>query len=213
MIPEICKDCGHTCKNHADCLKLQDWNIVIDDARQLARLRQHIKINTPDYKGKNKELMDPKDGTFFSDGNNSLLFTDYLQLPEHGYRFTTITFDPKKFGFEFMTNPKKQLNFIINVLELLKPLFTKCYLIVELHKSKVLHAHINYSCPDLLTWATLQLRLKYYFAYDLRNKHAIHDRIFNQIGLNYMVKDESKLFKRIFTVVSNGPKRQVQNQT
>jgi len=203
MIPQICKDCGHACKSHAECLKLQDWNIVIEDARQLAKLRKHIKINTPDYKGKSPELMEDKDNTFLRDENKKLSYERYRQLSEHGYRFTTITFDPKKFGFEFMTNPKKQLNFIVNVLEKLKPLFTKCYAIIELHKSKVLHCHINYTCPDVMTWATLQLRLKYYFAYDLRNKHAIDDRIFNSIGLDYMTKEDTKLFKHIFIVHDN----------
>lgn len=206
MIPELCKDCGHTCRNHADCLKLQDWNIVIDDARQYAKLRNQIKIRVPDYKGKNPELFSaPKVDSFYNDGNRALTFQQYIDLPEHGYRFTTITFDPKKFGFKTLCNPGKCVNFIVNVLEELKPLYTKCYLIFELHKSGIVHAHINYTCQTTLDWATFQLRLKYYFANDLRNKHAIHDRIFNNIGLNYMVKEDSKLFKRIFTVYPNAP--------
>lgn len=200
----LCKDCRHLCRNHAECLKYQDFNIVVDDARAIAKLKRTIKSSCPEYKGKQKEWFN-KVPLFLEDKNKHLSSDQYKQLKEYGYRFTTITFDPKKFSLNELIHPDKLINYIGNALEELKPFYTKCFLTYELTKMGIVHAHINYSCDSVLTHTTLQLRLKYYFAKHLNNKHAIHDRVFNEYGVNYMIKSDiheskgdTKLFKNIF---------------
>lgn len=204
--PTLCKDCRHLCQSHAECLRYQDFNILVDDAQAIAKLKKDIKSAVPEYKGKNKQWFD-KVPLFMEDKSKHLSYDAYAKLPttEYGGRFATITFDPKKFSLKELIDPQKLINFIGNALEELKPFYTKCYLTYELTKMGIVHAHINYTCDSLITQTTFILRLKYYFAKDLRNRHAIHDRIFNDGGITYMSKDglaatkqHTKLFKHMF---------------
>lgn len=208
---KLCPDCHHLCTSHAECLKYQDFNIVVENAQAIAKLKKDIKSATPTFKGKNKQWFD-KVPLFMEDKSKHLSDNAYKQLPEdqYGYRFATITFDPKKFSLNELCHPQKLVNYIGNALEDLQSLYTKCYLTYEVTKLGIVHAHINYSCDSVLTQTTFLLRLKYYFSNHLNNKHAIHDRIFNINGINYMtksdkhtVKGDTKLFKDIFVLHSN----------
>lgn len=217
--PKQCPDCRHDCSSHAECLRYQDFNIIVDDARAIAKLKKTIKSSTPEYKGKNKQWFSQVP-MFMEDKAKHLSHDAYTKLPaeQYGYRFTTITFDPKKFSLEELVSPQKLINFIGNVLEELKPFYTKMYLTYELTRLGIVHAHINYTCDSVLAHATFQLRLKYYFAKDLRNRHAIHDRIFNSNGIDYMTnknytgKQDTKLFKHLFILHSNGSQEVQVNQ-
>lgn len=206
-----CPDCKHDCRNHPECLRYQDFNLVIEDAHAIAKLKKTIKSACPTFKGKNKQWFDSIP-LFMEDKSKHISYDAYAKLnqDQYGYRFTTITFDPKKFSMTELINPTKLINYIGNALEDLKELYTKCYLTYEVTKMGIVHAHINYTCDSVLTHTTFQLRLKYYFANDLRNRHAIHDRIFNDNGINYMTKsgtaiakDHTKLFKHMFILHDN----------
>lgn len=193
-ILHICPDCNHGCTSLAECLRYQDFNLIVENAQAVSKLKKQIGKTCPEYKGKNPNWF--KNEPVLP----SMSFDDYKTMPasNFGGRFATITFDPKKFSANELTNPKALTNFIANALLDLKPFYSKCYLVYELTKHGIVHAHINYTCDTVLDHTTFMLRLKYYFAKDLRNKHCIHDRMFNDGGIIYMVKPESKLFKEIF---------------
>ena len=142
-IPKICPDCKHLCRNHSECLKYQDWNLVIDDAQSIAKLKKTIKSATPTFKGKDKQWFD-KVPLFMENKSQHISYDSYAKLKqdEYGYRFTTITFDPKKFSLKELINPQALVNYIGNALEELRPFYSKCYLTYELTKLGIVHAHI-----------------------------------------------------------------------
>jgi hypothetical protein len=112
------------------------------------------------------------------------------------YRFMTITFDPKKFSFNELTQPHMLDNYVKNVLLNVKELFDGNIILVrEYHKSGVPHYHLNYTPlnPDALVH--LILRMRYYFSSTLQNRYCIHDRIFNDGGTIYMKKANDSYFQ------------------
>lgn len=186
VIPTLCKDCGHICISLVDCLRLQEFNIIVEDARAINKLRATIKKAVPHFKGIKKWLIENIDEEYQ---------TAPLMGVTHQYRFLTITFDPRKFTFNELTQPDKLVRYAKNALFDLKNLFKqKPYIIVEYHKSGIPHLHINYECYGPLEHATLILRLKYYFSESLRNKRCIHDRMANETCINYMKKANSEYF-------------------
>lgn len=175
-----CADCKHNCISHNECLRYQDFNKLVSDAQKIAQLKKHIKIAVPQFKG-NKEWLHSEPNGF-----ESRPWTDDMKW---NGRFVTITFSPKKFTFNELTQPKKLINYALNAIYSLKNLLeTKPYLVIEYHKSGIPHIHMNYTPKDELCLMTFLLRLQYYFAENLRNKRCIHDRIFNDGGITYIKK-------------------------
>ena len=186
VIPNLCPDCGHVCVSLTQCLKQQEFNIIVEDARALNKLRSHIKKAVPHFKGIKKWLIESVDEEY-----QTLPWGDVV----HQYRFLTITFDPKKFTFNELTQPIKLITYAKNALRDLKNLFKKKPLIIiEYHKTGIPHLHINYECNSPLEHATLILRLKYFFSESLRNKKCIHDRMANETCINYMKKANDTYF-------------------
>lgn len=183
VVPELCKDCGHVCVSLSQCLKQQEFNILVDDAKALTKLRNHIKYAVPHFKGVKQWLIKEIDGAYITKSFNELSASDFR------LRFLTITFDPRKFTFNELTQPIKLINYAKNALYDLKNLFReKPLIIIEYHKSGIPHIHVNYSCATPLEHATLILRLRYFFSESLKNRKCIHDRMFNLGGIIYMKK-------------------------
>jgi hypothetical protein len=186
MIPRLCQDCGNVCFTHAECLKYQDFNLLVDNAKHIAKLRKHIKTTVPHFKGLKKWLTSNVD-------------KEYIWLPLNiaplGYRFMTLTFDPKKFSFNELTQPQLLINYVRNCLLDLSNLFkAPPVIIIEYHKSGIPHFHLNYECNGVLEHNTLLLRLRYYLSDSLRNKSSVHDRIANEYCKNYMKKSNEQYF-------------------
>lgn len=186
MIPKVCPDCQTVCLSLVECLKQQDFNLIVDDARQIAKLKKHIKSTVPHFKGLKKWLSSNPEGFGLH---------DFSEIKEWRSRFLTITFSPKKFSFNELTQPQKLINYALNCIYSLKNLFKdNPYIVVEYHKSGIPHIHLNYSCVSVLEHSTLILRLQYYFAENLRNKKCIHDRMFNDGGINYIQKSNKQYY-------------------
>jgi len=195
MIPEICKDCHHICTSHTECLKLQEFNIIVDDARTIAKLKKNIKYAVPHFKGLKNWLREE---------NHHYTATPFDSTTQYKHRFMTITFDPKKFSYNELTQPILLHNYVLNALWDLKDLFDGGILLVrEYHKTGVPHYHLNYSCKTMLEHATLKLRMQYFFADSLRNRKCIQDRHFNEYGQMYIRKcNETYLkFKNNYIIV------------
>jgi len=198
VIPELCKDCGHVCVSLSQCLKQQEFNIIVHDALALNRLKSHIKKAVPHFKGIKKWLIESIDEVY-EDKNFDDLFNGKSSPSQDGMtfrnRFLTITFDPKKFTFNELTQPEKLIRYAKNALNDLKNLFKgKPIIIIEYHKSGIPHIHMNYECASPLEHSTLILRLKYFFSESLRNRNCIHDRVFNNGGIEYMKKANKTYF-------------------
>lgn len=181
----VCNECNNHCHSLEDCQQRQQFNIILEKHNDIMELKKYIKIAAPHYKGNNKwfsyEIKDQFEERIFD------LNTEYR------YRFLTVTFDPKKFTFNQLTNPPELINYGLNCFYELRYLFkNNPIIVIEYHKSGIPHFHINYDVEGPLEHATLLLRLRYYFSKDLRTKHSIHDRIFNDIGINYIKKSNSK---------------------
>lgn len=199
----ICQDCKTDCQSFAECKNTQFKNYAIAESLKLKEKNKLKTVGLPDIKfnGKTK-YMEPVN----NDNFEKLSFEN--TTPPWGYRFITITFDPVKFGANFLSQPQVCKNYIFNVLTELEPLFGKFMLIFEYHKSGILHAHISYTVKSaetdedeaLLEHSTLKIRLLYYFSKSLRNKKAIHDRMFNEGGKKYMTK--SNIYYYIFKAKS-----------
>lgn len=186
MNTKQCPDCHSICSSLQDCLKIQEFNIIVEDAKAIAKLKKHITNTVPHFKGiKNWLSLEPE-------GFQLQSFND---TTEWQYRFLTITFSPKKFTFNELTQPQKLINYALNALKDLQNLFKgKPLIVIEYHKSGIPHVHLNYSTETPLEHSTLQLRLQYYFAESLRNKRCIHDRIFNEGGKQYITKSNSQYY-------------------
>lgn len=166
---------------------MQEFNIILENHKKIMEIKKHIKIAAPLFKGNKK--------WFKQSFNDNFVEIDFDKSTDYQYRFLTITFDPKKFTFNQLTNPQELINYGLNAIYELRYLFNKNPLIVvEYHKSGIPHFHMNYSVDGPLEHMTLILRLKYYFSKDLRTKHCIHDRIFNDFGIKYIKKSNSKYF-------------------
>jgi len=186
MIPTLCRDCGHVCLTHVECLKYQDFNLIVENAKHINKLRKHIKSSVPHFKGVKKWLTQDID-------------KEYIWLPLHNaqlqYRFMTLTFDPRKFSFNELSQPKLLINYVKNCLYDLRNLFRQePVIIIEYHKSGIPHFHLNYECVGVLEHNTLLLRLRYFLSENLRNKSSVHDRIANQYCKNYMMKSNDQYF-------------------
>jgi len=165
---------------------MQDFNVVVENAQAIAKLKKHISASVPDFKGSKKML------TKVNDNFEEQCFP----APSYNYRFITITFDPKKFSFNELTQPELLHNYVLNVLWELRTLFShNIILIREFHVSGIPHYHLNYSCQTPLDHSSLILRLRYYFANSLKNRKCIHDRVFNEGGKQYMEKSNKTYFK------------------
>lgn len=178
---KLCQDCGHICDSLAQCKKYQDFNIVVENYKQMVKLRKHIQNICPHFRGKT---------SFFSDSISGKFAWNYLNSVQNwNTRFCTITFDPKKFSANELSQPIKLHNYVLNALFELKSLFSKNIILIrEYHKTGIPHYHLNYQCGDVHAHAHLLIRLRYYFAKTLKNKRCIHDRYFNEGGKQYMSK-------------------------
>jgi len=186
VIAELCKDCGHVCVSLSQCLKQQEFNIIVEDAKALSKLKATIKYAVPHFKGIKKWLIESVDDAYITKPWDGVT---------HQYRFLTITFDPKKFTFNELTQPDKLIRYAKNALKDLQNLFKdKPLIIIEYHKSGLPHLHINYQCETPLHHATLILRLRYFFSESLKNKRCIHDRMANETCINYMKKANTEYF-------------------
>lgn len=182
-----CPDCNHNCHSHNECLKMQDFNVIVENAQAIAKLKKHISASVPDFKGSKKMLVTP---------NNNFQSRMLDWIKDYNYRFITITFDPKKFSFNELTQPDLLHNYVLNVLWELRTLFShNIILIREFHVSGIPHYHLNYSCGTPLEHASLILRLRYYFASSLKNRKCIHDRVFNEGGKQYMAKSNKSFYE------------------
>ncbi len=187
MNAKLCPDCFTLCTSHAICLKMQDFNLIVEQAKAIAKLKKTIQKTTPHFKGIKSWLRNEVEDQF-----ENIEFSDSTPIYT---RFITITFDPRKFTFNELTQPKLLINYIKNALLDLKNLFKqKPICIIEYMKSGVVHAHVNYECSSVLESTTLLLRLKYFFSDSLRNRNAIHDRYFNEGGNVYLRKSNTHYF-------------------
>ena len=167
---------------------MQDFNIIVENAQAIAKLKKHIKVSAPHFKGNNKWFTQDLSGLFVK--------RQFDNTIEWQHRFATITFDPKRFTENQLSQPLLLINYGLNAIYDLRNLFKhNPIIIIEYHKSGIPHFHINYSCDTLLEHATLMLRMKYYFAKDLRTKAAIHDRVFNEHGHDYMQKSNTAYYQ------------------
>jgi hypothetical protein len=177
----LCKECFTICTSHAMCLRMQDFNLIVSNAQAMAKLKKTIKISAPQFTGR-KEW-------FESNPYSNFVERKFDESTEWKSRFITITFDPRKFTLNQLTQPVKLLHYAFNALNDLKFVFSKNIIaVVEYHKSGIPHIHLNYEVKGPLEHATVILRLRYYFSKDLRNRRAIHDRVFNEGGTQYIKK-------------------------
>lgn len=160
--------------------------IIIDDARAIARVRKHIKYIVPSFTGKRTWLIqDVKDQYEFHTFDKAIW----------QYRFMTVTFDPRKFSANELSQPYKLINYFQNAMLEMKNLLKGLPIIVmEFHKSGIPHFHINYSTEGVLELNSFILRMRYYFSKDLRTRATIHDRIFNDHGKDYIQKSNDAFF-------------------
>lgn len=177
----FCIECRTYCSSFTECKTMQAFNVIVDNAHAMAQLRKNIKGIIPNFRGKSSFFSDIPSGEFVENSLNSVV--------NWNQRFLTITFDPRKFSTNELTQPIKLHNYVLNALWELRFVFCKNIILIrEFHKSGIPHYHLNYSCATPLDHACLLLRLKYYFAKDLRNRNCIHDRYFNNGGIEYMKK-------------------------
>jgi len=185
----VCPECNHECTSLNVCIKYREFNELVQQARDIVALRKHIKICVPHYQGKQTWL------NYIPKCEYKELLLSDINPNNYNYRFMTLTFDPAKFSYNELTQPNKLHNYILNCLLDIKPLFSKNIILVrEYHKSGVPHYHLNYSTHDNHTLIHLKLRLQYFLAKSLRNRHAVHDRIFNAGGVEYLKKANDTYF-------------------
>jgi len=184
-----CPQCKHECTSLNVCIKYQEFNELVEQARAIVALKKHIKMCIPHFQGKQSWLKyNPKYEY------KELLLSD-LNPIDYNYRFMTLTFDPAKFSYNELTQPEKLHNYMLNALYDIRHLFTRNIILVrEYHKSGVPHYHLNYTTHDTNTLIHLKLRMQYYLAKSLRNKFAVHDRIFNAGGIEYLKKANDTYF-------------------
>lgn len=173
---------------------MQDFQIIVENAKKMAQLKKHIKVSAPQFKGHLKWFTQDISGLFVE-----RLFDTSTNWQ---YRFMTVTFDPKKLTKLQQIDPIGLIRYAFNAIYSIRNLYKENpIIIIEYHKSGLPHFHINYTVNGPLELATLKLRMQYYFSNDLRNKRAIHDRIFNEGGHQYMQKSnisyyQFKLFEK-----------------
>lgn len=183
----LCPDCHHICDSLATCHKYQDFNLVVEQYKVMLSLRKNIQIMAPNFRGKTTFFLDVPSGKF-----EEKLFFEGMNW---NTRFLTITFDPKKFGPNELSQPSRLHNYVLNALFELRNLFSKNIILIrEFHKSGIPHYHMNYQCNDICSHAHLLIRLRYYFAKTLKNKRCIHDRYFNEGGKAYIMKTNKSFF-------------------
>lgn len=183
-----CDFCGIDCANFSECNKRHMFNMIIENAEAMARLKKSIKCTTPTFKGKTQ--------WFTQDISDRFIKMQFGPGTQWQYRFLTVTFDYRRFTLDQLTKPQELLNYFQNVIYDLRDLFSRNPIIIlEYHKNGVPHFHLNYECEDPMKLTTLILRLRYYFQKDLRNNRPIHDRIFNEGGQTYMQKANTTYFQ------------------
>jgi len=190
IMATLCKDCNHLCDNLTTCLKYQDFNVLLDNHHAMVKLQKFIKMAVPDFRGKKSFLSDDPSGKFHEN-----VFKKGINPMTWNQRFMTITFDPRKFSINELSQPKVLHKYMLNALWELRNLFSKNIILVrEYHKSGIPHYHLNYSCHDIHAHMCLLLRMRYYFAKSLQNRSAMHDRMFNDGGVEYMTKSATTYF-------------------
>lgn len=170
---------------------MQDFQVIVENAKKMAQIKKHIKITAPHFKGHQIYFTRDISGLFVE--------RKFDTSTNWQYRFMTVTFDPKKF-FNSKTpkivDPLALIKYFFNCIYDLRNLFKENPLIIiEYHKTGIPHFHINYTVNGPLELATLKLRMQYYFSKDLRNKRAIHDRLFNEGGHQYMQKSNVSYYQ------------------
>ena len=173
-----CTACKTWCVTFNECKLMQGFQQLITDYKK----HKNIGIEyAPVFNGKKQYL------TRYNDEFERIAFAD-MQQP-YGYRFVTITCDPKKFTFNEISKPDLLYNYLFNVISELKYLFvTNPVIIMEYTKKGVPHFHMTYTCAEPAHSAGVLLRLRYYFASSMQNRYCIHDRIFNNGGKEYLQK-------------------------
>lgn len=187
---------------------MQDFNIVVENAKKMAELKKHIKYTVPHFKGIKKWLTESVSEKYVSKGFNNEM--------KWNYRFMTLTFDPKKFSKNELSQPIQCITYALNAIYDVRHLFTaNPIVVIEYHKSGIPHVHFNYSVKGPLEHATLILRMRYFFAQDLRNTKAVHDRIFNEGGIAYITKSNTDYYTfkiwENFETESFGIKKSLEN--
>lgn len=196
-VSKRCNDCFNLCRSLNECLRLQEFNLVVEQANAISKLKRVIQC-TPTYKGSQKFFEKPP--------NNVFREREFSESTQYYTRFMTITFDPKKFTFNQLTQPELLKNYVFNAIYNLYKLFKgNIRLIFEYHKSGILHTHLNYEAWDIHCHAHILLRLRYYFSKTLKNKSCIHDRIFNDGGIKYLQKSNKTYYEFNWYAVNQGP--------
>ena len=153
----LCKECFTICRSHAECLKMQEFQVIVENAKKMAQLKKHIKVSAPHFKG-HKEW-------FTQDISGQFVERMFDNSTKWQYRFMTVTFDPKRFTTEQLINPIGLIHYGFNAIYDLRYLFKENPLIIiEYHKTGIPHFHINYTVNGPLELATLKLRMQYYFS-------------------------------------------------
>lgn len=167
---------------------MQEFQIIVNDAKRMARIKKDIKQSAPHFKG-NKEW-------FRKDISGKFVERQFDNSIDWQYRFLTVTIDPRKFTLAQLANPKCLIKYFFNAINDLRYLFKdNPNIIIEYQKNSIPHFHINYTVNGQLELATLKLRMQYYFSKDLRNQYCVHDRIFNEGGHQYMQKSNKTYFQ------------------
>lgn len=179
-----CPECLNDCNSLNQCLKFKDFNDVVAQAKKVAALKKFIKSTVPFFRGKQSWLVrDPSVLEY-----KKLKLSD-LTANDYNYRFMTLTFDPKKFSANELSDPRKLHCYMLNALLEVQYLFAKNIILIrEYHKSGIPHYHLNYTPKDTDCLEHLKVRMRYYLCNNLYNKYGIHDRIFNNGGIEYLKK-------------------------
>lgn len=159
--------------------------MLVENAKLIANMKKHIKNTVSEFKGKKYWFQNNVDCYY-----ETVAFTP--ETPIYS-RFMTITFDPKKFSFNELSQPDMLMRYFKNALFEVRHLIVgKPVIVAEFMKSGVLHFHMNYQCDSLFDHQHFKMRMKFYFALNLRNEYCIHDRHFNDGGNIYIRKSNTK---------------------
>lgn len=185
VTPSLCKDCGHLCLSLNNCLKYQEFNMVVEQAQAMAKLKKSITGSVPHFKGLKKWLKQPTEDFIELDFSNNKI---------HYSKFITLTFDPKKFSLNELTQPTLLDNYIKNCLLDLQNLFKDktIMLVREFHKTGIPHYHLLCNFETPLEQNTCILRLRYFLSAKLTNKRSVHLRPANEYAINYISKSNTK---------------------
>lgn len=189
---KVCKDCLTHCQSYNECLKMQEFNLIVENARAVAKLKKHIVNTVPEFRGKTAWLKENgiQDKYIEVPITESKTLFNYLTKDTDYAKFLTMTFDPKKFSFNELSQPILLDNYIKNCIWNLRYLFKgkNIILVREYHQSGIPHYHMIFVPTGLLEQSTIVLRMKYYLSKTLSNKRSVHIRHANEYATNYISK-------------------------